>query len=126
MPVPDARHAGLAVALARRDQRNAQFGWLVFPLGGLVLVALGQVGATGVIIASVIGAYLSTLTLARAVRAERLNRGLLLDPGGAGTPSRPVSGAPSDRPRTGGRLPVRRTRRSGGHDEDHDDRGGKA
>lgn len=107
MPAPERADATLAIALARRGQRNAQLGWFVFPVGGIVLLLLGVVGAAGVVIGSVIGAYLSTLLLARAVRAERLNRGLLLAPAddaeADGTAGRRGAAGGS-----GGRLPVRR------------------
>lgn len=107
---PERDDAELAIALARRAQRNAQVGWLLFPLGGLALMALGLVGAAGAVVASVIGAYLSTLLLARAVRAERMNRGLLVaELGPSETAGRDVGGpSHGSMARSSGRLPVRR------------------
>jgi hypothetical protein len=112
-PAPQRTDAILAIALARRAQRNAQRGWFVFPLGGMVLLLLGIIGTAGVIVGSIIGAYLSTLLLARAVRAERLNRGLLLDVQPDGDADGPEAGERTRRGRgdgtgTTGRLPVRR------------------
>lgn len=114
-PAPEHDDAVLAIALARRAQRNAQVGWLLFPIGGLAMIALGFVGAAGVVVASVIGAYLSTLLLTRAVRAERLNRGLLVaGPSIDGATPRDRRGPSRDWPASdGGRLPIRR-RPSGG------------
>jgi hypothetical protein len=71
--------AALAVSVARRQQRTAQFSWLVVPASTFALWAAAGLSVMVAIVGTVVAGYVATLVLARSVRAERTNRGLAMD-----------------------------------------------
>jgi hypothetical protein len=85
-PVTRRADAPLAVSVARRQQRSAQYSWLSVPAVTLVLWAVADLPVVVAIVGTIVAGYVATLVLARAVRAERVNRGLTQD--GGPSPSR--------------------------------------
>lgn len=107
-PIAARRDVNLAISVARRQQRTAQFSWPVIPVIAFSLWALADLQVVAAIVATIISGYVATLALARAVRAERTNRGLLEEPSprGAVKPSPPRAGdAGRSRSRPRGHLP---------------------
>lgn len=110
-PVSHRADAALAVSVARRQQRSAQYSWLVVPAITFTLWAVVDLPVVVAIVGTVVAGYVATLVLARSVRAERINRGLVQGGGDA-----PSSGAAAERPvrdggaasRRQGHLPKRR------------------
>ena len=109
-PVADERDAVLAVSAARRQQRTAQYSWLVVPAITFALWAVGSLPVTVAIIGTIIAGYVATLVLARSVRAERINRGVVQGTGSAsgGTSDTTSADAPRVTARRRGHLPRRR------------------
>ena len=107
--VADARDAELAVALARRQQRMLQLSWLIVPLGGFLAWLFIDLQPTMLVAATVVAGYLAILSLARVVRAERLNRAVIAT--GSEQPTGTQTGDAGGGPPSGGgtsHLPQRR------------------
>jgi hypothetical protein len=110
-PVDHRGDAALAVSVARRQQRSAQYSWLVVPAVTFALWAIADLPVAVAIVGTIVAGYVSTLVLARTVRAERVNRGIAQDGDASGsTPGTPARPVPDDGGASGRRthLPKRR------------------